>query len=151
MGGPVERTDSRGTHIITRDMHFSQADGTAVLFGKSHAELPADDASAKTLAPGAKPEMINVDWLENCTLYFEGDDPDSLIINRAELRTGVVVKTRQIDMTSDNLNLDFEHSPTETSPATTKPARANPALRPLQASGAAKSIMRAPGGDAATR
>jgi lipopolysaccharide export system protein LptA len=154
MGVPVEMTDSRGTHIITRDMHFSQADGTAVLYGKSHAELPADDASQKTLPPGAKPEMINVDWLDNCTLRFEGDDPDSLIINRAELLGSVNVKTRQIDMTSNALNLDFEHPPTEQpAPAapTTKPSRTNPALRQLEAFGNVKSIMRGPGGDADIR
>lgn len=149
-GVPVEMTDSRGTHIITRDMHFSQADGTAVLYGKSHAELPADDASAKTLAPGAKPEMINVDWLDNCTLRFEGDDPDSLIINRAELLGSVAVKTRQIDMTSNALNLDFEHPATD-STATTKPARTNPALRQLEAFGNVESTMRGPAGDADIR
>src|SRR5439155_221021 len=84
-------------------------------------ELPADDASAKTLAPGAKPEMVNVDWLEYCTLHFEGDDPDNLVINRADLFGSVLVKTRQIDMNSDALKLYFAPPDTTQSTPTTRP------------------------------
>ena len=141
--------DTRGTHIVTRTMLFSRDDGTAILYGKSHADLPTEDqAPPKMPAPIAnvKPEMMAVDWLDRCTLYFEGDDPDNLIINRADLVGSVAVKTKQIQLNSDALNLYF--APPESAPAapTTQPARSSPALRQLDAFGTVKSILTGPNG-----
>ncbi|HEV8291076.1 MAG TPA: hypothetical protein VGP94_04110, partial [Tepidisphaeraceae bacterium] len=128
---------------------FSEDDGTAILYGKSHADLPTEDQAGpktQTADPAAKPEMMAVDWLDRCTLFFEGDNPDNLIINRADLVGAVAVKTKQIQLNSDALNLHF--APPETAPAapTTQPARASPALRQLDAFGNVKSLLTGPNG-----
>jgi lipopolysaccharide export system protein LptA len=146
-GVPVEMTDTRGTHITTRTMLFSQADGTALLLGKSHAELPTEEGTgSKTLPPNARPEMMAVDWLERCTLYFEGDDPDNLIINRADLVGAVGVKTKQIQMNSDALNLHFAPPQAPPTAPAAQPTRTSPALRQLDAFGNVKSILTGPNG-----
>jgi hypothetical protein len=151
-GIPVEMFDTRGTHIVTHTMVFSQDDGTAILYGKSHADLPTEDQAAAKApntppgAPPAKPEMMAVDWLDRCMLFFDGDNPDNLVINRADLVGSVGVKTKQIQLNSDALNLYFAPPDTAATPPTTQPSRASPALRQLDAFGNVKSILTGPNG-----
>ncbi|HEX2971100.1 MAG TPA: hypothetical protein VHP11_02135 [Tepidisphaeraceae bacterium] len=114
-GIPVDLSDSRGTHITTRMLVFSERDGTALLTGKSHATLPlANDGgepnqTPKTPADKADPkkDLMNVDWTDRCTLYLEGETLNDMVMNRIDLWGDVAVEHPQLKTHSETLQLRF--------------------------------------------
>ena len=145
-GIPVEMLDSRGTHIVTNSLVYSQTDGTALLTGRSHASLPlADDAEAAK-KDAKKPELMNVDWTDRCTLYLQGDRLEAMLIERADLRGNVSVDHPQMKMKSDSVQLAFAQQGAE--PAGTAGAgRSTPPLRQIDANGAVRCTMLGPKGE----
>jgi lipopolysaccharide export system protein LptA len=155
-GIPVEMMDSRQTHIITQTMLFSQLEGTALLYGKSHAELPIEDENTSTTKPTTQPtapgkvQLMKVDWLDRCTLYFQGDLQE-MVMDRADLKGQVRVDHPQVQLTSKDLDLHFANPPTTrpaTKPATTQPQRSTATLRELDAKGNVHCVMQGNGGPA---
>jgi len=154
---PVEVTDSRGTHIITRSMLYSQANGTAVLTGNSRATLPLVDETAPEKKPDAnaadikkdpkKPELLNVDWTDSCTLYMHGDAFEAMAIDRADLRGNVTVDHPQLKMTSETLQLAFAPDPAPPDGA----KRTSPPLRQIDANGSVRCLIVGPNGPADLR
>lgn len=148
-GTPVEMMDSRGGHIVTRSMRFSERDGTAVLQGKSRALLPVVEN-----ADPEKQELMDVAWQERCTLHLAGGGLDDMILSRADLQGKVVVDHPQLKLSSQTLQLLFDEQQQERQPAvttttTTQPVQADgkrstPPLRQLDAAGDVHCVITRP-------
>lgn len=155
-GIPVEMMDTRQSHIITQTMLFSQLEGTALLYGKSHAELPIEDENSSTTKPTtlpatpAKVQLMKVDWLDRCTLYFQGGLQE-MVMERADLSGQVRVDHPQVQLTSKDLDLYFAPPPTTrptSCPAPTQPQRSTATIRELDAKGNVHCVMQGNNGPA---
>ncbi|MGE5610919.1 MAG: hypothetical protein ACM359_16840, partial [Bacillota bacterium] len=147
-GIAVELSDTRGTHITTRMLVFSEKDATALLTGKSHATLPLAEANAAAGKPAtapadaatAKKDLLNVDWTDRCTLYLQGDALDAMVMNRIDLWGDVVVDHPQLKTRSDALQLRFAPQ-TEADKAAQSDDRSTPPLQQVDATGGVRCVV----------
>jgi hypothetical protein len=112
----VTMRDVNGAVITTPAIEYDGSGQTAVLRGKSHADvpLPSDD-------PKAPPTMMHADWTHTCRLFMNGPNPQAMTIERAELDGDVNIDHPQVNGRSDSLELGFANETPTTQP-TTRPS-----------------------------
>ena len=146
-GIAVEMIDSKGGHIVTRSMLFSEKEGTALLHGKSRALLPIADEKDP-----AKKELMDVAWQERCTLFLAGGGLDDMVLSRADLHGKVAVDHPQLKLNSETLQLHFDDQQQQsqqqpTTNPTTRPGngkQSTPPLRQLDATGDVHCVIARP-------
>lgn len=100
--------DTRGATIWTESIEYGGIGQTAVLLGKSRAELPVPSKD-----PNAPPQMVHASWTDSCQIEIAGEQFDAMQISRAELAGDVVLKHPQINGRSDTLDMQFDASSDE--------------------------------------
>lgn len=140
MIGPPQAT------IFTERLDYSPDRRLATLHGRSRAKLPLSAGKSDIAdAPPAEPkadEMLDVAWTGVGNLHLSGEG-NATTLDRLELAGDVDVKTPQVALQSQRLEMVFEQSPAEPAPSgdslasdvapTTRPARLQPAVRRLTA------------------
>ncbi len=140
---PVQMLDTRGMALRTHTMVFSQADGTAVLYGQSAARLPVSPPDA-----GGKlgTELMDAAWTERCILSLRGDDIVAMQVDRISLQGEVKVRHPQISLDSNVLDLQLQNDSASVGggPAT-RPAQ-TASLKQLDANGNVRCVAQGQGG-----
>jgi hypothetical protein len=147
---PVEMTDSRGSHLVTQSLLFSQKDGTALLTGKSRATIPLQMIEQPKAANDAKPDLLNVSWTDRCTLYLEGSVLEEMTLMSANLQGSVIATHPRVQLSSQTLQLAFAPPEPGAKPAAAT-QRSSPVLKQMDASGNVRCVARGTGGEADVR
>ncbi len=141
---PVILTDAQGATVTTHAMLYRPRAHLAELFGAGRATGLVQSQNDEN------PDTLNATWSRQATIHFRPTadaDRRQLDIASAHLDGDVAIEHPQLQLTSDQLNLEFSPSgegadaPTppsslrQSEPASTKPSTASPQLRALLATG----------------
>jgi hypothetical protein len=123
--------DADGAVIRTPLIEYGGFGEPAVLRGPSRAEFPRKSSDD----PSAPQTTTHASWSQLCRLYFQGQQPEHMVMQRAELNGQVKIDDPQVKGGSDSLELGFAPAEPTGNPSTNPTTRPTVSLTGLTAAG----------------